>query len=258
VLPSAEQHEEHYLLTTETRESPGPHAQLAREESPAQDAPFDDPAQDFPSETTPFYAEPEEDTATRQFLVSEMATQQSPEMIFSLKPIFLFLGTLVLLHVGLGFYCFSHPRETKAALDRLPLLGSLFNNDRFSAQHVALSSLTGHYQTTKDNYRVFTISGTATNSAPLSARGIQIEGAIYTEAGNVVGRRVIFCGTEIAVERLANLTLREIGTLQSLVPPKQFHIIPGQAIKFLIVFTAPATPIREFSSRVVAAQFGGS
>jgi hypothetical protein len=167
------------------------------------------------------------------------------------------LGIIVLGHAALGFYCFSHPAETEAALARMPLLGSLFTGERFSAQHITLIGLEGHYWTTKDSRRIFAVSGTATNNAPFSARSIQIEGTIYDTSGKITGQRVIFCGTEIAAERLANLTLREISTLQNLVPPKQFHVPAGQSVKFLLVFTPPPTVIAEFSARVVAAQFSG-
>ena len=80
---------------------------------------------------------------------------------------------------------------------------------------------------------------------------------IYRGAsGKVVGQRVIFCGTETAAAVLASLTVREIGILQNLVPPKQFSVPAGQTVNFLLVFTAPPPSIAEFSCRVVAAQFG--
>jgi hypothetical protein len=217
----------------------------------------EDRLEDFSPQTVPFYADPEEEIATEQFIMPETTTRQPSGVMFSLKLLLSFLAALVLFYAAVGFYCFSYPVETKAALVRLPLLGTLFSGEHFSTQHVILTRLEGHYQTTKDNYRVFTISGTATNSATLPARSVQIEGTIYDTTSKVAGRRVIFCGTEIATERLAYLTLREVGTLQNLVPPKQFHIPAGQTIKFLIVFTAPPLPIAEFSSRVVAAQFSG-
>jgi hypothetical protein len=83
-----------------------------------------------------------------------------------------------------------------------------------------------------------------------------VEGAIYGAGGKVLGQRVIFCGTETATTVLESLTVREIGILQNLVPPKQFHVPAGQSVNFLIVFTNPPPAIAEFSSRVVAAQFG--
>jgi hypothetical protein len=168
----------------------------------------------------------------------------------------LFLGLIVLSGGVLGLYCFYRPDATDALLARLPLLGGLVAGERVSSRHIVLSDLEGRYQTTKDSQQVFTISGTATNNAVVAARTIQLEGAVYDIKKKVVGQRLIFCGTNISPERLTNLTLREISALQDLVPPKQFHVLTGETVKFLIVFTTPPPAIAEFSSRVVAAQFG--
>jgi Protein of unknown function (DUF3426) len=138
----------------------------------------------------------------------------------------------------------------------LPLLGSLFTDERFSARHIALIELKGDFWTTKDSRRVFAISGKAVNTAFLPARSVQVEGAVYDANGKLVGQRVIFCGTETTATALESLTVREIGILQNLVPPKQFNVPAGQSVNFLIVFTSPPPTVAEFSSRVVAAQFG--
>ncbi|MBI3302023.1 MAG: DUF3426 domain-containing protein [Deltaproteobacteria bacterium] len=222
---------------------------------PPRKAPLDE-LEDFSPQEVPFYADTEGEN--RRIVFSRPASESPREVTLSLGPFLLLLGFIVLGHAALGLYCLSHPADTEAALARLPLLGSLFTAERFSAQHIALSELAGHYWVTKDNLRVFAVFGKATNTAPLPSRSIQIEGAIYDASGKVAGQRVIFCGTETAPARLASLTVREIGILQNLVPPKQFNVPAGQAVDFLIVFTSPPASIAEFSSRVVAAQFGGS
>ncbi|MBI3756674.1 MAG: DUF3426 domain-containing protein [Deltaproteobacteria bacterium] len=208
----------------------------------------------FDRPEAPFYSDVE--AAEREHIVARSSRSES-ERTVSPGIFILFLGLLIFGNGVLGLYCFYHPAAIEAVLTRLPLLGGLVAGERVSARHIVLSDLEGRYQTTKDSQKVFTISGTVTNNAALAARTIQIEGAIYDAQKKVVGQRLIFCGTNIAPDRLTHLTIREIGALQDLVPPKQFHVTTGDAVKFLIVFTAPPSSVAEFSSRVVAAQFGG-
>lgn len=213
--------------------------------------------EDFAPLETPFFAGGEAEDGESLDSHSPLSAP-APEVVFSLRPFLVFLGIVVLSYAGLGAYSLSHLAETDALLARLPLLGSLFTAERFSAQHITLTDLSGHYWQTKDNRRVFAVSGKALNTAPLPARSIQVEGAIYDTNGKVVGQRVIFCGTETAAAVLTSLTVREIGILQNLVPPKQFGVPAGQSVNFLLVFTTLPAAIAEFSGRVVAAQFGGS
>ena len=72
----------------------------------------------------------------------------------------------------------------------------------------------------------------------------------------MLGQRHIFCGTETAPEVLESLTRRQVQILQSLMPPKQFRVPAGEGVDFLITFTEPPEQVVEFSSRIVAAQFG--
>ncbi len=216
----------------------------------------EDFSQTFTLPETPFYTDIEAAEREQTVVRSSSSTRSDREVLISPGAFVLFLGLLVLSNGVLGLYCFYHTEATEAFLARLPLLGGLVAGERVSARHIVLNDLEGRYQTTKDSQKVFTISGTATNNAALAARTIQIEGAIYDAKKKIVGQRLIFCGTNISPERLANLTVREIGALQDLVPPKQFHVLTGEAVKFLIVFTTPPTSVAEFSSRVIAAQFG--
>jgi hypothetical protein len=204
-----------------------------------------------------FYADTEAAEEEQRIRTLPPSAWSKPAATISPGVFLLFLGSLVLSFGSLSAYCFYHPENTEAVLAQIPILNTLVAGERFSAQHIILSDLNGRYQLTKDNQKVFTVSGVATNNATIPARTIQLEGTIYDATGKIMGQRLIFCGTNIAPERLANLTLREIGALQDLVPPKQFHVIAGDAIRFLIVFPSPSSPIAEFSGRVVTAQFGG-
>lgn len=223
-------------------------------EGPFFDKEFDEPEQFAPPEA-PFFAD-EEESSNERIAFSRLTPKPQVTEISSLRPVLILLGGILFGYAILAGYCLWHVGDTAVALGRLPLLGSLFTDERFSARHIALVELKGDFWTTKDSRRVFAISGKAVNDAFLPSRNIQVEGAVYDANGKVVGQRVIFCGTETAATALQSLTVREIGILQNLVPPKQFNVPPGQSVNFLIVFTSPPPKVAEFSSRVIAAQFG--
>jgi len=121
-----------------------------------------------------------------------------------------------------------------------------------------LSDVKSNFWLTKDSKRVFAISGKATNNAAVPASIIQIEGQLHNGEGETIEQRVISCGMGTAAESLPTLTTREINVLQGLVPPKQFHVPPGQSVNFLIVFPNPPETVTELSCRVATAQFGAS
>jgi hypothetical protein len=224
-------------------------------QGPFFDKEFDEPEQ-FPALEAPFFAE--EDSTEERVSIPHPAPKSQVSAIVSLRSLLTLLGGILLGYTVLAFYCLWHVEATETALGRLPVLGSLFTEERFSARHISLTELKGNFWTTKENRRVFAISGKAVNNALLPARSIQVEGAVYDAGGKLAGQRVIFCGTETAATALESLTIREIGILQNLVPPKQFNVPAGQSVNFLIVFTSPPPAVAEFSSRVVAAQFGSS
>lgn len=250
------------ILSIPEDEPPSPEEELAlnKPTDPPGEMSFDQTGlvETFVPSEAPFYYADDEAAENEKIAIFAPPAWSEPEHAIEPRAVLLLLVFLALGNGVLGFYCFHHPEGTEAVLKRLPILGSLIAGERFSAQHLVLGDFEGRYQVTKDGQKVFTLSGTATNNAAVPARTIQIEGIIYDEKGKMVGHRLIFCGTNIAPERLTNLTLREIGALQDLVPPKQFHIATGDAVKFLIVFTTPPPTVTEFSGRVVAAQFGGS
>src|SRR2546425_621978 len=85
--------------------------------------------------------------------------------------------------------------------------------------------------------------------ARFPARSIQIEGRI---AGTQEQRQVVFCGA--APRDVKELSLREIALLQTLEPPKDWSLAPGEQAAFLVVFASPPTDLREFGAEVVAVQ----
>jgi hypothetical protein len=234
-------------------EFPPPSAQPSSVEPPNE---VPEELEDFPSSEITFSSAREEEDI--QLVLRRPEINPVRDLTFVARPFFTLVGILVLGYAAFGWYCLSHLSETEAVLARLPLLGAWFTAERFSAQHIALINLKGQFWLTKDGRRVFAVSGKAVNDAPIPARSIQVEGAIYDKNGKVVGQRVIFCGTETASAVLESLTVREIGILQNLVPPKQFNVPAGQSVNFLLVFTNAPPAVTEFSCRVRAAQFAPS
>jgi len=51
-----------------------------------------------------------------------------------------------------------------------------------------------------------------------------------------------------------DLSLREIALLQTLEPPKEWTLAPGDQTGFLVVFAQPPTDLHEFGAEVVAVQ----
>jgi hypothetical protein len=204
------------------------------------------------------FATDHDDAYEEPAFISRSTARAKPEIAFSVRPLLAFLGIIVLSYGALGAYSLSHLTDTETALARLPLLGSLFTTERFSGQHIALTDLKGGFWLTKDNRRVFAISGKATNGAIVPALSIQIEGMVYNTAGQVTERQTVFCGTETTALMLSSLTVREISILQNLVPPKQFNVPAGQSVNFLIVFPNPPPAVSEISCRVMAARFGAA
>jgi len=171
------------------------------------------------------------------------------------------LGLLILLVVGyylLGNHWRTNLADTESMLTRLPIVGSSFIASQFSSHHIVLSDLKSGFWVTKDSKRVFAISGKATNNASVPASMIQIEAQLHDIDGGTIEQRVISCGMGTTAESLPTLTTHEINVLQGLMPPKQFHVPPGQAVNFLIVFPNPPTTVTELSCRVATAQFSTS
>jgi hypothetical protein len=77
--------------------------------------------------------------------------------------------------------------------------------------------------------------------------------------GRVIGaheeRQVVFCG--VAPRDLRDLSMREIALLQSLEPPKDWSLGPGEQTDFLIVFSSPPPDLKEFAVEVVSVQAPG-
>ena len=160
--------------------------------------------------------------------------------------------TMVLVSLGyaiLSVYLYTHPEGLRTAFGSVPLIGSRLTEARLHPTIVQLNDVKGRYERVQGDRLVFVISGTAVNNSAVPVRSIQIEGRI---AGAQEQRQVVFCGA--APRDVQDLSLREIALLQTLEPPKDWSLAPGEQADFLVVFASPATDLREFGAEVVAVQ----
>ncbi|HJQ84285.1 MAG TPA: hypothetical protein VKA21_09435 [Candidatus Binatia bacterium] len=159
---------------------------------------------------------------------------------------------VTLAYAVLSVYVYTHPAALRDALRRVPFLGGRLAETRLHPETVRLTNLLGEYERVQGDRLVFVISGTAVNGSPVPVRGIQVEGRI---TGAQEQRQVVFCGA--APPDVQDLSLREIALLQTLEPPKDWSLAPGEQARFLVVFATPPTDLREFGAEVVAVQAPG-
>lgn len=158
----------------------------------------------------------------------------------------------MLVVVTLGYalfsaYIYTHVDETYRMLADVPLIGARLVERRLSPAVVQLAGLRGEYLRVKGDELVFTIAGTAVNGASIPVRGLRVEGWV-TGAAEV--RHSVTVGAR--PRQITDLSLREIGLLQSLEPPSTWRLAPGEAVEFLIVFPEPTEDLKEFGARVTS------
>jgi predicted Zn finger-like uncharacterized protein len=159
------------------------------------------------------------------------------------------LVLVTLLYAVLSVYLYTHPEVLRRALRGVPLVGARLSETRLQPATIQLTNVRGEYERVQGDRLVFVISGTAMNDSPVPVRSIQVEGRIV---GAREVRQVVFCGA--APREVHDLSLREIALLQTLEPPKDWTLAPGEQTSFLVVFPGPPTDLREFAAEVVAVQ----
>ncbi len=148
-----------------------------------------------------------------------------------------------------SIYLYTHAQTTRDALARVPVVGQSLTERRLHPESVQLTDVRGEYQRVKGDRLVFIITGTALNTSATAVRGIQVQGRIVAATEQ---RQVVFVGA--APRDVRDLSLREIALLQTIEPPKDWALAPGEQASFLVAFADPAPDLREFSAEVVAVQ----
>lgn len=157
----------------------------------------------------------------------------------------------MLVAVTLGYalvsaYLYTHVDAAYRMLADVPVIGPRLVERRLSPGVVELAGVRGEYVRVKGDELVFAIVGTAVNGAAIPVRGLRVEGWV---TGTAEVRHSVTIGAR--PREIRDLSVREIGLLQSLEPPASWSLAPGEAIAFLIVFPEPAEDLKQFGARVV-------
>jgi DNA-directed RNA polymerase subunit RPC12/RpoP len=203
--------------------------------------PEDEPGDASQFAFDPDDAAPAQAAADREAAAREWRWKSPPR--FALRAML----TMTLGYGVLSAYLYTHPEGVPDVIGRVPVLGTPLVERRLAPARIELINVRGEYQRVKGDRLVFLVRGTAVNGSPVPVRGIQVEGRII---GQEEQRQVVFCGA--APRDVRDLSLREIALLQTLEPPKDWRLAPGEKTDFLVAFTGPPPDLREFAAEVVA------
>jgi hypothetical protein len=159
---------------------------------------------------------------------------------------------LVAVTLGYAFlsaYLFTHVDAAYQLLADVPVIGPRLVERRLNPGVVELAGVRGEYLRVKGDELVFAVAGTAVNGASIPVRGVRVEGWV---AGNAEVRHSVTVGAR--PREIRDLSVREIGLLQSLEPPNAWSLAPGETVPFLIVFPEPAEDLKEYGARVLTVQ----
>jgi predicted Zn finger-like uncharacterized protein len=158
---------------------------------------------------------------------------------------------VTLAFILLSIYLFTHRGRVSGLLAEIPGAGPELTAKRLSPAHVQLTDVHGAYQRVHGDTLVFVVTGTAVNNAPVPVSAIEIQARI---SGAREQHRLVFAGA--APHDVHDLSAREIDLLQTLRPPHDWRLLPGEDGDFLVAFVDPPVPLKEFSAEVVAVQRG--
>jgi len=218
------------------------------------DAPEDEPGEAFTDDDAERFTfgdatdEDEAEADEEEPPVDDPAVQAAPRRA-SMPARF---AARMLVVVTLGYmvvsaYLYTHVDAAYRMMADVPVIGPRLVERRLSPAVVQLAGLRGQYLRVKGDELVFTIAGTAVNGASIPVRGLRVEGWV---TGSAEVRHTVIVGAQ--PRPIQDLSLREIGLLQSLEPPNAWSLAPGDAIDFLIVFPEPTEDLKEFGARVVS------
>ena len=148
----------------------------------------------------------------------------------------------------LSIYLYTHRGRVTDLVAGLPMVGTNLAGAPLDPGDIQLTDVHGQYLRVQGDRLVFVISGTAVNNAPVPVGAIQIEGRII---GAHEQHQLVFAGA--APRSVEDLSEQEIDLLQTLEPPADWRLLPGEEGGFLVAFVNPP-PLREFSTQVVAAR----
>jgi endogenous inhibitor of DNA gyrase (YacG/DUF329 family) len=157
------------------------------------------------------------------------------------------LVLVTLVYALLSAWLLAEPGRARESFRRVPLIGTRLAESRVPPAAVQLAHVTGQYQRIRGDHLVFVVSGTAVNASPVPVRGIQVQAFLE---GAETQRQTVFCGA--GPRDVRDLSLREIALLQTIEPPHDWALPPGDEAAFAVVFTDPPAAPRDFGAEVVA------
>lgn len=167
---------------------------------------------------------------------------------------FLFLFLLVALGYGaLTLFIRSAPAAAADMLSRLPIIGERFVLPITPARMVALRDVHTQYLRTRGGYNALVITGIAENVSESRLHAIQIAAALRDPAARSLGGQAVYCGNNLSLKTVSQMTPHEIEFFEKLDPPKTFRLDPAATSPFAIVFVNPPANVKQFDISVAKA-----
>jgi predicted Zn finger-like uncharacterized protein len=208
-------------------EAPAPAPVLLREDDAEPEEPADAPPGDHDGEDAP------------------LPRRGAPVARFAFRA----LAGVTLAFGLLSIYAYMHRGRVVDLLAGIPLVGPGLTVSGLRPADIQLTDVRGEYTRAGGDALVFVITGSAVNNAPEPVSAVQIKGSIV---GGTEQHRLVYAGA--APHDVHELSTREIDLLQTLEPPHDWRLLPGDDGDFLVAFVDPPQPLREFRVEVAAVQ----
>jgi hypothetical protein len=157
------------------------------------------------------------------------------------------LVLVTLTYVVVSGWLLADPPRARRVLRRIPLIGGRLGDARLPAAAIQLAHVKGEFQRVRGDHLVFVVSGRAVNASAVPVRAIQVQATVE---GATTQRQTVFCGA--GPRDVGDLSLREIALLQTIEPPRDWVLQPGDETAFLVVFPEPPATPTQFGAEVVA------
>jgi hypothetical protein len=194
------------------------------------------------------------ETAADEYVMDDEAAPVYNRGVTRSSRFFLFLFLLVALGYGaLTLFIRSAPAAAADMLSRLPIIGERFVLPITPARLVALRDVHTQYLRTRGGYNALVITGIAENVSESPLHAIQIAAALRDSAARSLGGQAVYCGNNLSLKTVSQMTPHEIEFFEKLDPPKTFRLDPAATSPFAIVFVNPPTNVKQFDISVAKA-----
>jgi hypothetical protein len=152
--------------------------------------------------------------------------------------IFFFVGIAFL---GVSALICGEPEASVRLLSQAPRIGDYFAPPILPAMLVTLHDVHSEYHHLKGDHVALVISGNAQNVGERPLHLIEIDANLIGDSARPLASQTVYCGNELSVAMLGEMTPREIEFSQGLSPQKTFALNPSALTPFLMVFVDPPT-----------------